>query len=376
MSDLYLGLMSGTSLDGIDAAIVDLSKLPPTIKAARTRRYSDDIRNALLQLALGGSNTEIELLGKMDSQLGEQFAEAALALIDASEVDPGMIRAIGSHGQTVRHRPDGPAPFTLQIGDPNIIAERTGITTVADFRRRDVAAGGQGAPLAPAFHAACFRDAGEDRAVLNLGGIANLTVLPADTRAPITGFDTGPANVLLDAWIGRHRGSRYDADGAWAASGQIIPSLLNAFMAEPFLRETPPKSTGRELFNTGWLDAQLRHMSHAAEDIQATLSAFTAQSVASALQSWAPDTRRLLVCGGGAHNGHLQNRLGKLLPEVAIESTAAYGIDPDWIEAAAFAWMAKETLAGRFSNPPSVTGARNATVLGGIYLAPDWKCGR
>jgi anhydro-N-acetylmuramic acid kinase len=376
MSDFYLGLMSGTSLDGIDAAIVDLSTQPPKVLAAQTRAYSSDVRDVLLLLAQGDSAAEIELLGKMDMRLGEQFAQAALALIDASGLGTGAINAIGSHGQTVRHRPDGPSPFTLQIGDPNVIAERTGITTVADFRRRDLAAGGQGAPLAPAFHAACFRRSDEERAVLNLGGIANLTVLPADPQIPITGFDTGPANVLLDAWIARHRGSRFDADGAWAASGRIIPSLLETFMGEPFLRAKPPKSTGRELFHLGWLDAQLGATSYAAEDVQATLTAYTAQSVAAALQAWAPGTRRLLVCGGGAHNGQLMRSMSDLLSGIEIESTAIHGIDPDWIEAAAFAWMARETLAGRFSSPPSVTGARNATILGGIYLASGWQCGR
>jgi anhydro-N-acetylmuramic acid kinase len=376
MSDFYLGLMSGTSLDGIDAAIVDLSTQPPKVHAAQTRAYSDDVRDALLQLAQGGSDAEIELLGKLDTRLGEQFAEAALGLIDTSGLGTGAINAIGSHGQTVRHRPDGPNPFTLQIGDPNIIAERTGITTVADFRRRDVAAGGQGAPLAPAFHAACFRHTDEDRAVLNLGGIANLTVLPADPQTPITGFDTGPANVLLDAWIARHRGSRFDADGAWAASGRIIPSLLEIFMGEPFLRVGPPKSTGRELFHSGWLDDRIGDTNYAAEDVQATLAAYTARSVAVALRSWASGTRRLLVCGGGAHNGHLLSIMRGFLPGIEIESTAVYGIDPDWIEAAAFAWMARETLAGRFSSPPGVTGAHNATILGGIYLASGWQCRR
>ncbi|MFA7386524.1 MAG: anhydro-N-acetylmuramic acid kinase, partial [Thiohalobacteraceae bacterium] len=286
------------------------------------------------------------------------------------------IRAIGSHGQTVRHRPDGPSPFTLQIADPNIIAERSGITTVADFRRRDMAAGGQAAPLVPAFHAACFRNIEEDRAVLNLGGIANLTILPADPQHPITGFDTGPANVLMDGWIAGHNGKTFDADGAWAASGQTIPTLLKRFLSDSFLHAPPPKSTGRERFNANWLELQLGDESFAAVDVQATLADFTAQSVAAALKSWAPATRRLLVCGGGAHNGHLLSILRTLLTGVEIESTAAQGLDPDWVEAAAFAWMAKETLAGRPSNSPSVTGAHGATILGGVYLARGWACGR
>ena len=376
MNDYYLGLMSGTSLDGIDAAIVDLSAHPPVIHTARTQRFPRSLRDDLLRLAHGDSDGEIELLGKADTQLGELFAEAALGLIAASGLSGLAIRAIGSHGQTIRHRPDGPYPFTLQIGDPNVIAERSGITTVGDFRRRDMAAGGQAAPLVPAFHAACFRHAGEDRAVLNLGGIANLTVLPADPQRPITGFDTGPANVLLDAWIAKHEGKTFDADGAWAASGQVIPVLSKRFLNEPFLRVPPPKSTGRERFNPDWLELQLRGERFAAADVQATLADFTAQSVAAALKSWAPAIRRLLVCGGGAHNGHLLNTLRALLPDIETESTAAQGMDPDWVEAAAFAWMAKETLAGRPSNSPSVTGARGETILGGIYLARGWTCGR
>lgn len=217
MSELYLGLMSGTSLDGIDAAVVDLSARTPRVIAAHTHPYAAELRSELLTLAQGGSSEEVELLGRLDRWLGELFAEAALALLHQHNLAPGAIRAIGSHGQTVRHRPAGPAPFTLQIADPNLIAERTGITTVADFRRRDMAAGGQGAPLVPAFHASCFRDPREDRAVLNLGGMANLTLLPADPQQPVRGFDTGPGNVLLDAWIGRQRGETCDRNGAWAS---------------------------------------------------------------------------------------------------------------------------------------------------------------
>lgn len=368
MNDLYIGLMSGTSLDGIDAALVDLSTHPPKVLTAQTQPYTAGFRAQLLELAQGTASNEIELLGSIDAQLGELLAAAAAALLASSGISADQIRAIGSHGQTIRHRAQGPHPFTLQIGDPNIIAERTGITTVADFRRRDLAAGGQGAPLVPAFHAACFRSTDEHRAVLNIGGMANLTILPADPSQPITGFDTGPGNVLMDAWITHHRGEHFDQGGRWAATGEIIPSLLDALMAEPYFQLPPPKSTGRELFHLEWLMPQLPG-AVPPEDIQATLSAFTANSVVSALQRFALQTQRLLVCGGGAHNTQLFGTLSSQLPNVCVETTDAHGMHPDWIEAAAFAWMARETLAARPSNVPSVTGARHPVILGGIYPA-------
>ncbi|MBI5460969.1 MAG: anhydro-N-acetylmuramic acid kinase [Gammaproteobacteria bacterium] len=369
MRDYYLGLMSGTSLDGIDAAIVDLSAPFPTVLAAHTRPFTATLRQAVLDLAHGQAPHEIELLGTLDTRLGEQFAQAVLTLLEHSGIPTTAIRAIGSHGQTVRHRPRGPEPFTLQIGDPNIIAERTGITTVADFRRRDIAAGGQGAPLVPAFHAMCFRNADEDRAVLNLGGMANLTILPADPQTPVSGLDTGPGNVLLDAWIDTHQRKSFDAEGAWAAHGTVIPALLDTLMTDEFFQQPPPKSTGREQFHLGWLEQHLHGTSYAPVDVQATLCALTARSVANAMTTWAPSTKRVLVCGGGAHNTHLLELLRRHLPGTTIESTAVHGLDPDWIEAAAFAWMARETLAGRTANLPSVTGARHPVIMGGIYLA-------
>lgn len=367
MHDLYLGLISGTSLDGIDAAIIDCSMRVPQVTAARTFEFEPALHELLLDLAQERSEHEIERLGEADHWLGEALAQAALTLIGEAGLKPRDIRAIGSHGQTVRHRPDGPHPFTLQVGDPNILAERTGITTVADFRRRDMAAGGQGAPLVPAFHAACFRSPDEDRAALNIGGMANLTLLPADPAQPVGGFDTGPGNVLLDAWIHREHGASCDIDGAWAASGRPVPALLDALLQDPYFTRTPPKSTGREHFHLAWLDRHLGGVTASPEDIQATLSALTAQSVAAALHRWAPQTRRVLVCGGGAHNTKLLADLRERMPHVIVESTEAHGLHPDWIEAAAFAWMARETLAGRATNQPSVTGARVATILGGIY---------
>lgn len=369
MRDLYIGLMSGTSLDGIDAALVDFSALPPRIHAAHTIPYSAETRGLLIQLTQGGVEHEIEAFGSADVLLGELFASAALSLLDTAGFAPGDVRAIGSHGQTVRHRPAGPHPFTLQIGDPNIIAARTHITTVADFRRRDMALGGQGAPLVPAFHAACFRIPDEERAVLNLGGMANLTLLPAESDAPVRGFDTGPGNVLLDAWIGIQHGETHDHDGAWSASGKIQHKLLERFLSDAYFELTPPKSTGRELFQLDWLERHLHDERFAAADVQATLCELTVESVAAALMRWAPRTQRLLVCGGGAHNTHLMRRLRTRLPELPIDPTSDWGLDPDWIEAAAFAWMAQETLAGRPSNLPAVTGARSPAILGGIYPA-------
>lgn len=369
MREPYIGLMSGTSLDGIDAALVDLSTTPPAVHSAVTRPYPADVRSQLTALSQGTAANEVDLLGRMDSLLGDLFAETALNLLDTAGLKAHEIRAIGSHGQTIRHRPDGPHPFTLQIGDPNIIAARTGITTVADFRRRDLALGGQGAPLVPAFHAACFRTPDQERAVLNLGGMANLTLLPADTCEPVRGFDTGPGNVLMDAWIGRQLDKSHDPQGEWGASGKVLPALLERMLRENYFELTPPKSTGRELFHLGWLEQQLRNEAFKPADVQATLCELTAVSVASALKRWAPRTQRLLVCGGGTHNSALMDRLRTHLPALPVESTASEGLDPDWIEAAAFAWLARETLAGRPGNLPEVTGARAAVTLGGIYPA-------
>ncbi|MEJ7747594.1 MAG: anhydro-N-acetylmuramic acid kinase, partial [Luteimonas sp.] len=273
----------------------------------------------------------------------------------------------GSHGQTVRHRPDAQHPFTWQLGDGNVIAERTGITTVADFRRRDVAAGGHGAPLMPAFHAAMLHSPDEDRAVLNLGGIANFTLLPR--VGDVRGFDTGPANALLDAWCAQHSGQAFDAGGAFAASGRIDESLLARLLDNPWFALPPPKSTGREQFHLRWVQAQLGDARIGAADVQATLLELSAATVADALRATQSSTRRVLVCGGGVHNPLLLERIGARLPGVIVESTAAHGLDPDFVEAMGFAWLARETLAGRPGNLPSVTGATGSRVLGAVYPA-------
>lgn len=368
MSDerFYLGLISGTSADGIDAALVRFSP-QPALAAAHTFAYPTDLHAQILALSQQGANLTLDDIGVLDARIGEAFAEAAEALIADSGIERAAIHAIGSHGQTLRHRPDLGTPFTMQLGDASRIAERTGITTVADFRRRDIAAGGQGAPLAPAFHAATLHSPDEDRAVLNLGGIANLTLLPRIGQ--VRGFDTGPANGLMDAWIARQQGAAYDAGGAWAASGNVEAPLLAALCDDPWFALPPPKSTGRDQFHLGWLDARLAGNACRPEDVQATLCELTAVTIAEALRRTQPDTRRLLVCGGGVHNPRLLARIGAHLPGAVIESTAAHGLDPDFVEAMLFAWLARQTMAGQAGNLVSVTGARGPRVLGAIHPA-------
>jgi anhydro-N-acetylmuramic acid kinase len=279
-------------------------------------------------------------------------------------ISAGQVAAIGSHGQTLRHRTDLPVPFTWQIGDPSTLAEMTGITVVGDFRRRDVAAGGQGAPLLPVFHDQVFRSDSEDRVIANLGGIANVTILARGKD--VTGFDTGPANRLLDAWIGLHEGKEYDANGAWAAGGTIDQTLLQELLDEPYLRLAPPKSTGRELFNLPWLKTKLGLFPRHAQDVQATLQQYTACTLAAALRQYAPGAA-LFVCGGGAHNSALLKVIANLIATNRVASTESLGLDPDYVEAVAFAWFAKRTLAGMTSSAGSVTGAKGARILGGVY---------
>ncbi|MHB1241592.1 MAG: anhydro-N-acetylmuramic acid kinase [Gammaproteobacteria bacterium] len=369
MPELYIGLMSGTSMDAVDAALVDLEHAP-TLVATHSEPISESLRQDLRALAQGEFPNELEHSGRLDVHLAERFAATALAVVKAAGRTPDEIRAIGSHGQTVRHRPAGPYPFSLQIGDPNVIAERTGITTVADFRRRDLAAGGQGAPLAPAFHNLVFRSPEEDRVVLNLGGIANITHLPRNPAAPVIGFDTGPGNVLMDAWCARHVGDPYDDGGEWAGTGRVCPGLLMALLADPYFAQPAPKSTGREHFHMAWLEQALATQPEPlrAEDVQATLAELTAVSVTRAVHQHAPEPQRLLVCGGGAANRGLLARIQRHARGCAVESTAAWGLDPKWVEAAAFAWLAYQTLRAAPGNLPSVTGAQRPVVLGGIYV--------
>jgi len=363
----YIGLMSGTSVDGIDAALVSIpgnDRL--TLLATHQHPFPPDVRNAIQALMQPGSN-EVDREGELDVQLGHLFAEAARTLLAKSGINASSIRAIGSHGQTIRHRPHAVYPFSRQIGNPSVIAEVSGITTVADFRARDLAAGGEGAPLVPAFHRWLFRKPGVNRAVVNIGGIANISWLPAAEQDPVLGFDTGPGNTLLDQWIARHRKESYDQDGAWAASGRVQQDLLTRLLTDAYFSKPPPKSTGREHFNLAWLDQQLTG-NHAPEDIQATLAELTIAAIAQGIEFMPDKTGEIFVCGGGSHNRHLLARLRALLPGIPVATTGTIGLDPDWVEAAAFAWLAHQTLAGHAGNLPSVTGARHPVLLGGIYL--------
>lgn len=376
--ELFVGLMSGTSADGIDAALVRFDEGSGcTLVHGHTCAWDLATSARLLELGQGAPIESIDELGTLDVHIAECFAEAALQLIRSAGVDAAQIRAIGSHGQTIRHRPDGAAfdgrnRFTMQLGDGNVIAERTGVATVADFRRRDVAAGGQGAPLLPTLHAAMLCSDSEHRAVLNLGGIANLTLLPAScdgvSGAGVRGFDTGPANALMDAWCQRHLGQPFDRDGSFAGRGAVDESLLVRLLGEPWFSHPPPKSTGREQFQLQWLQYHLRG-DERPEDVQATLLELTAATVADALLALQPDTMRVLACGGGVHNPALLRRLAARLPGVSVESTAVHGLDPDHVEAMGFAWLARQTLAGRAGNLPAVTGARGPRTLGVIYPA-------
>jgi anhydro-N-acetylmuramic acid kinase len=362
--DLYLGLISGTSMDAIDAALVDFGASPLSLVAASAAPLDGEIKARITAVIESPGSASLDEIGQLDVAVAREFSNSALALLRSAGVQRSDVAAIGSHGQTLRHRPDLPFPFTWQIGDPNTLAELTGIAVVGDFRRRDVAAGGQGAPLLPVFHDQVFRSDSEDRVILNLGGIANITILARDRE--VSGFDTGPANRLLDAWILRHRGHPFDEQGEWASTGRSDAALLSRLLAEPYLDLPPPKSTGRELFNIPWLLDRLGLEPRRPEDVQATLLEYTAATVADAVQRHAPGAS-LYACGGGAHNGALLAALARRLSPARVATTAALGLDPDYVEAIAFAWFARRTLAGLPSSAPSVTGASGARILGGIY---------
>ncbi|HDP89062.1 MAG TPA: anhydro-N-acetylmuramic acid kinase [Thioalkalivibrio sp.] len=373
MTALYVGLISGTSMDGIDAALVDFTGERPRLRHALNHPYPRDLHARLEQLLAPDWQGPVTEIGHLHAALGTRFGEAARHLLSAAGVSATDVRAIGSHGQTVCHAPSGDEAFSLQLADASRIAAVTGITTVADFRSRDIALGGQGAPLVPAFHAAVLGADDEHRVILNLGGIANVTDLPAGPARVIRGFDTGPANTLMDGWIRRHAGSHYDQGGAWAVSGTPIPALLGTLLEEPYLALPPPKSTGRELFNLAWLDRHLACWAPGAApaDVQATLLEFTAVTVAEAIARHCGHPARVIACGGGAHNHALMRRLGELLPDSQVESSADHDLPPDWVEAMTFAWLARQTLRGQPGNLPSVTGARRAAVLGAITPVPD-----
>lgn len=365
--DLYIGLMSGTSLDGIDAALVSFENNTPSVIEAICLPLSSNIKNEIKSL-INPSDNEINRLMALDVQLGQQFADAANQLINKTKVKKENIIAIGSHGQTIRHLPTAAFPSTLQIADANVIAEETGITTVADFRRKDMAAGGQGAPLVPAFHEKIFRDNKKNRVILNLGGIANITLLPADKNKTAIGFDTGTANTLMNHWVQQHQNKAYDKNGKWAASGTINEDFLKELLNDGYFKLTPPKSTGTEYFNSAWLTKKLSQFPFlAAEDVQATLAAFSATTIIDAIKAYSNNLEEIIVCGGGVHNDFLLQQLKLGLPNIEINSSAKYGLDPDYIEATAFAWLAKQTLEHKTGNLPEVTGSKRKVILGGIY---------
>lgn len=368
--ELYIGVMSGTSLDGIDAVLVDFGPLaagrPCKVIGASAMPFPEPLRDELIELQQPGED-ELARAARAANALADAYAEAILDVLVRSGVDGDDVEAAGVHGQTVRHRPE--ESWTLQLNNAARIAERCGITVVADFRSRDVAAGGQGAPLVPAFHSAMF--GGEvHRAVVNLGGIANLTDLPPGRT--VRGFDTGPGNVLLDYWHSRHRGEPFDRDGAWARTGRVDHRLLRIMRAEPYFGRVPPKSTGRDLFNPQWLaariaEAEVDGVGRAPEDIQATLVALTASTIADGIRAYCRGATEVLVCGGGAHSSAMREALSAELAPRLVTTTRERGVAPEHVEAMAFAWLARESLAGRAGSLPEVTGARAARVLGAVY---------
>ncbi len=364
--ELYIGLMSGTSLDGIDAVLVDLSEDKMEVIDFEYLPFASEIQHQLHQLSAPNAQVTLQAFGEMDTALGCLFADTVNALLCKTNFAASHIKAIGSHGQTVYHSPLGQFPFTLQIGDPNCIAQHTRITTVADFRRRDIAAGGQGAPLVPAFHHAVFHSINETRCIVNIGGIANVTVLPAESDSAVMGFDTGPGNVLLNQWIKRHLHHDYDAQGAWAKTGCIHFDLVEKLKSEFYFQAPPPKSTGVDYFSLNWLEAKCETNRYAVEDVQASLTYLTAITICEAIARVAPQTSRILVCGGGVHNHYLMQLLNENA-HCVVQSTADFGLHPDHVEAIAFAWLAKQTLNQKTGNLQTVTGARCNVILGGIY---------
>ncbi len=365
-SGRYIGVMSGTSLDGVDVVLAAIDDRMVAQQASLSWPIPVSLKEAILAICQGQQLT-LSQLGQLDSRLGKLFADAVLALLKQENLRPQDIVAIGCHGQTVWHEPGGDAPHTLQIGDNNQIVARTGITVVGDFRRRDMALGGQGAPLVPAFHQALLAHPVERRMVLNIGGIANLSLL--FPGLPVRGYDTGPGNMLMDAWIWRQKGQPYDKDARWASTGSVIRPLLQQMLSDPWFARPAPKSTGREYFNYGWLERQLAHFPGlSGSDVQATLAELTAVSIAEQVLL-SGGCERLLVCGGGGRNPLVMARLASLLPGIEVGTTDEAGISGDDMEALAFAWLAWRTVAGLPGNLPSVTGASQPSVLGAIFPA-------
>jgi len=370
--DLYVGLMSGTSLDAIDAALLRFTDIPPAVEILATHElpFPAELRDKLQTFIESSDSVNLDDLGQLHRSLGLSYAAAVKQLLEKAHIDAGQITAIGNHGQTIRHRPDATPAFTLQIGDGATIANECGIATVADFRSADIALGGQGAPLAPVFHSWAFGNSPKATAVVNIGGIANASIMRPGSD--VLGFDTGPGNTLLDAWYSRHHGTGFDHDGAWASKGTVVEPLLEAMLQDAFFSQPSPKSTGREYFHASWLDNHLERFNASTDsvDIQATLSELTARSIATDIASHL-QSGPVYLCGGGAYNSDLVTRIRSHLPNHNVESTDILGIPPEWVEAAAFAWLARMRMHGRPVATPSITGARSAAVLGSVYLPPE-----
>jgi anhydro-N-acetylmuramic acid kinase len=371
-SSLYIGIMSGTSLDGIDVCLINAQAERFEVVATHFSPYPAEIKSALLILHAPSFN-ELETAQIIANQLATRYAQAVNDLLNQQNLQPEQIVAIGCHGQTIRHKPviEGNVGFTLQLGNAALLAELTHITVVSDFRSRDIAAGGQGAPLVPAFHQSVFSHPDKHRAIVNIGGIANITYLPklSNKQNPVLGFDSGPGNMLIDAWIQRHLQQDYDADGAWAATGSIDAHLLSDMMADPYFALPPPKSTGRDLFNDVWLTAHLNAHTLSPQDVARTLVALTVQSIIDAIKRFCPEVDEVYICGGGAHNTLLLNEIRACLPTITVDITDVLKVGVDWVEAAAFAWLAQQTMLHQPSNLPAVTGAKGLRTLGAIYQA-------
>lgn len=367
MPDYFIGLMSGTSIDAIDAVLLEVSNQEFKLVSSVEHPIPQATKSDIMALCSPGDN-EIQRMGQLDNELAQLFATATKALLQKADIGGDQINAIGSHGQTIRHMPNIPNGFTLQIGNPALLTELTGITTVADFRRADIAAGGQGAPLVPAFHQAAFSHPDKNRVIVNIGGMANISILE---NGEVSGFDTGPGNVLMNAWVHRHLNKSYDNNGEWAKAHKVDELLLLQMLTDPYFHQAPPKSTGRELFNESWLDKKIKKINQSIEpgNVQASLVQLTATSISDAIKQYS-SCEEVYVCGGGAHNTYLMQLLEQNL-QLPVKTTHELGIDPSFVEAAAFAWFAQRALAAIPSNEPNVTGAQHTVVMGAIYPRCD-----
>ena len=366
----YIGVMSGTSLDAIDVALIETSPTDqPKLIAHHTAEFAVEMLNALTVL-IRSQQCQLSQLGELDIQLGLAYADAINHLLNSLNMSAAQVDGIGCHGQTIFHSPDSNYPFSMQIGNGNVVAEKTGITTVCDFRQRDISNGGQGAPLVPAFHAAMFRSDSENRVIVNIGGISNISILSANPHSVLQGFDTGPGNTLMDTWIQKHKQQAFDNEGIWAKGGKVNQRLLVQLKSDPYFNRQTPKSTGCELFNQNWLAIQLSCADAKdldPQDVQATLLAFTASTIVDAIQQYASQTDKVYVCGGGAKNSALMQHLQTALDPIELNTTAAIGLDPQWVEAAAFGWLAEQTLQHNALDLQLVTGARSPSILGAVY---------